>query len=160
MLLVVILVFAGCVSSDPAIAPPSLVVKPTPTVSLEAQTVTFCDLVANPELYNGKIIRTQATAVTTFEVAFLYDLPCNREGAWTYFEATNDESSKAIEVLLGEFVRGKARRAKMTISGRFDGPSKEGYGHLNSFRFRFLIMNVEKGEPVPPDAPWPWESKK
>jgi len=49
LLLVVILAFAGCVSSDSTITPPSLVVKSTPTILHEAETVTLCDLVAKPE---------------------------------------------------------------------------------------------------------------
>ena len=155
----VVLAFPGCVSPQPTIAPPSLEVRPTIDLP-EGQTVAFCDLVANPERYNHKIVRTQATVVTTFELSFLYDLPCNREEAWTYFETHNSQSSEGLEAVLGDLVRGKARRANATVIGEFDGSLKEGYGHLDSFRFSFVIMAVEKAEPVPPDVPWPWKTKK
>lgn len=159
---VLALTFVGCGSRSATIPAPSLAEKPTPAAIPEAETVAFCDLVSSPQLYNQKIVRTEAiAAVMTFEVALLYDPKCNRKDAWMDYEYDNDQASEVTDALLRRnFGRNETRRAYVTAVGRFNGPSKEGYGHLNSFRLHFVVMTVEKAEAVPPDVPWPWEIKK
>lgn len=157
---VISLTIAECGSPSATIPAPSPVERPTPGGIPEAEKVAFCDLVSSPQLYNRKIVRTQASAVATSELAFLYDASCDSKEPWIDFEFENDQASKTLGPLLDRSLgKDKPRRANITVVGRFDGPSKEGYGHLNSFRFHFLIMAVEKAEPTPPDVPWSWESK-
>ena len=40
-------------------------------------TVRYCELMVNPELFSGKVIRLQADYYTNFEWDYLYDLECN-----------------------------------------------------------------------------------
>ena len=134
--------------------------SPTPRGIPEAEKVAFCDLVSSPQLYNQKIVRTEASAVATSELAFLYDARCDSKEPRIDFEFENDQASKTLGPLLDRSLgKDKPRRVNVTVVGRFDGPSKKGYGHLNSFRFHFLIMAVEKTDPTPSDVPWPWETK-
>jgi hypothetical protein len=114
----------------------------------EHQAVNFCDLVNHANLYENKMISTRAIAVAAFESAYLYDSLCDSKEQRVYFEYENEQAAKDLEALLGDFVRGNVRKADVTIIGRFESSNKEGYGHLNSFRFRFTIIKVVKGESV------------
>ncbi len=157
---VISLTIAECGSPSPTIPAPSPVERPISGGIPEAEKVSFCDLVSSPELYNRKIVRTQASAVATSELAFLYEASCDSKEPWIDFEFENDQASKTLGPLIDRSLgKNKPRRSNVTVVGRFEGPSKEGYGHLNSFRFHFLIMAVEKAEPTPPEVPWPWETK-
>src|SRR5215204_593479 len=79
---------AGCQSSLTSIPPTSVVATSTPSVIPQGQSVIFCDLISSPELYNNKIVRTQAIAVATSELSFLYDPQCNRDEPWTTCNST------------------------------------------------------------------------
>jgi hypothetical protein len=153
--------FAGCQSSSSTIPPTSLVEHPSPVVIPEGPTVAFCDLVSNPKLYDKKMVRMQAIAVGTSELQFLYDPECNGKEAWIDLEFDSQETLEKVWPLL-DFSLGRhaPRRAKVTVVGQFDGPNKEGYGHLNSFRFHFRVMAVEKAEAVPAAVPGPWDVTK
>jgi hypothetical protein len=156
------LICSGCQSSPPTSIPPtSLVETPAPVATPEGQSVTFCDLVSSPELYNNKMVRTQAIAVATFELSFLYDPQCNRGEPWIDLQFDNQQTLEKVGPLL-DVSKGRhvPRRAKVTLVGHFQGPSEEGYGHLSRFRFHFRAMAVEKAEAVPSDVPGPWEDKK
>jgi len=77
---------------------------------------------------------------------------------WT-LKFENDQAREVLEPLL-PVGKGRTGRANATVVGRFEGPNKEGYGHLNSLPFRFVIIAVEKAGAVPPDVPWLWYVKK
>lgn len=72
-----------------------------------------------------------------------------------HFLVDNDQARQALDTALGPFIRGKISKANVTIVGRFYGPNKEGYGHLNGYRFEFLIMKAEEAEPTPSEEPLP-----
>jgi len=155
------LTIAECGSPSAPIPPASLVERPTPIGIPDAETVTFCDLVSSSQVYDQKIVRTEAiAAVMTFEVAFLYDPKCNTEDAWIDYEFENHQAFEVTDSLLSrDFGKNAVRRARLTLVGQLRGPSKQGYGHLNTRRLQFLIMAVEKAEPVVADVPWPWAVK-
>jgi hypothetical protein len=129
-------------------------------------TVSYCDLVDKPELYDGKIIRVQASYFTNYEGDFLYDLNCNEFNKYTnpVFSCSNEndcdklrkaiEKSKSCNVIIC--------RANLVITGRFKGPGS--YGKLfpqePGFRYEIKISKIEKGIPITADTPWPWEQKK
>src|SRR3989454_3336911 len=78
--------------------------------------------------------KDQATFESTSTLSgFLYDAKCNCEGAQMDFEFENDQAREVLEPLL-PVGKGNSGRANARVVGRFDGPSKEGYGHLNSLR--------------------------
>lgn len=144
---------AECGTSSGTIPPASLVEKPTPMTIPQAENVTFCDLVSSPQIYNQKIVRTEAiAAVMTFEVAFLYDPKCNTKDAWIDYEFEDHQAFGVTDSLLSrDFGKNTIRRARLTLVGRVRGPSREGYGHLNTSRLQFLILAVEKAEGVLPN---------
>ena len=158
----ILVTFAGCGSQSVTISAPSPVEMPVHVKDSQTPIVSFCDLVSRPQLYNQRTVRTQAiAAVTTSEVAFLYEPKCDRTDAGVDYEYENDQASRVTAPLLRDnFGKNEARRANVTVIGRFSGPRREGYGHLNSLRFHFLVMSVEKAEAVPPNVPWPSEIQK
>ena len=159
---IILVTIIECGSPSATIPPASLIERPTPISIPPAEEVSFCDLASNPDQYNQKVVRTDAiAAVMTFEVAFLYDPKCNTKDAWIDYEFENDQAFEVTDSLLSrDFGKNTIRRAHLTLVGRLRGPSKEGYGHLNTHRLQFLIMAVEKAEPVASDVPWPWAVKK
>lgn len=136
--------------------------KSSPVQAHDAPTVVFCELVRNPEWYSGKLIRTRAIVWAGLENQSIYDPSCYGEDVltWTWIEYGNKEAFMALDDGLNAF-RGSNRAARVnaTLVGRFDGPSKEGVGHLDGFNFQFHITAVENIGAVPAEAPWPWELK-
>jgi hypothetical protein len=77
------------------------------------------------------------------------------------YEYESERASKVTAALLRDnFGRNDRRRARVSLIGRFDADDTLRYGHLNGLRFRFLVMKVEKAQPVPPDVEWPFEVRK
>ena len=56
--------------------------------------IAFCELVRNPELYNGKVVTVRATYKYGFEWSMLYCLDCLDKGkAWLEIRADLDDRS-------------------------------------------------------------------
>jgi hypothetical protein len=131
--------------------------------SSDTPAVDFCDLVRSPSRYDGKVVRTEAIVAVGFEIAIVYDPKCgdHNKRAWYTFDESSyqpDEKGwKSLRELL--FPSSNQRsghyngRAKATMVGRFDASDKNGYGHMNSCRFQFTIMRVERVQAVPSDVP-------
>jgi hypothetical protein len=117
--------------------------------TIKAPAVNFCDLVGNPEVYNNQLVRTQALVIAGFETAYMYDPQCDGRDTRVYFEYGNDESVKELESLLGEFIRGEAKKVNVIVTGRFESSDEETYGHLNSFRHRLVSTDVASSEMDP-----------
>jgi hypothetical protein len=116
-------------------------------------TVTYCDLVRHPELYNQKKVRLRAVFTYGFERSFLGDVACDPskppkvEDAsgggeiWMdlgpYFVAKPD--SEETWKKLGEY-----GLKDLTAIGIFQvATPPERYGHLGSCRFQFVMEHVE-----------------
>lgn len=138
-----------------------------PKIKSKVTTVAFCELISHPELYSKKIVRTEAISAIGIESQVLYDPQCStketrtwvtQDAAWekadkklqkAYFDLLFDENNNRIP-------RGRSGRAKVVLIGRLEASNKNGYGHLNQYRFQFVIMGIEKVERVPEDVPyWP-----
>lgn len=125
-------------------------------------TVAFCDLVADPTHYDGKVVRTEAIVAVGFEIGIVYDPKCGeqQQRAWYDFDESTykpDEPGwKALRSLLFPEKRGAGHyrgRAKAIMIGRFDASKQNGYGHMNGYHFLFTIMRVERAQSVPSDVP-------
>jgi hypothetical protein len=141
--------------------------KPGIKPSSKTATIAFCELISHPELYDKRVVRTEAISAIGIESAVLYDPQCSTEETRTW--VTHDAAwSKADKKLLmaynallfdennGRVPRGHSGRARAVLIGRFEASDKNGYGHLNQYRFQFVIMGIEKVESVPEDVPnWP-----
>jgi hypothetical protein len=92
---------------------------------------TFCDLLRNPEKYNGKEVIVRATYRYGFEWSQLYCLDCLDQGkAWldmtVSFEDTSARSLKRMPKYAGI--------VNLTVQGVFVTGGT--YGHLNGYRYK------------------------
>jgi hypothetical protein len=115
-----------------------------------APTVSFCELVKHPELYQQKVIRIQAILHGDRENQMLYDSDCPDEDSfsWVVFDPAYANTDESIKIGLAEALRPKPPnmegKARVTAVGRFEGPNSNGFGHLNGYRFQFSIMRIEQ----------------
>lgn len=137
-------------------------------------TIAFCEVVQNPDSYDGRKIRVRAILDVGPEQQRLYDPECmgDKTSTWVEFDGAHKQSSAEVRQQLEKILDADGR-AFVVVVGRFDGPRKfevpEGidpklaeflkqansrYGHLNGYRFQFVIVSVEQVEPVPADVPW------
>jgi hypothetical protein len=144
--------FATCWSQPAPTAPewpPSLsdLVKSAPTVP-------FCKLVSHPANYQRKVVRTLAVFYGDRENEVLYDPQCPNEANFTWVDFdpsyvyTDEFLKRRLKETLGRqppYVDGKAQ---VTAVGRFEAANGGGYGHLDSYRFRFSIMRIEAVDAV------------
>jgi hypothetical protein len=120
----------------------------------DAATVTYCDLIRNPERYKGKLVRVSAIYRYGYEWSELYCLECMNEGrTWVEFDETFVSSTKAsIRKKIGE--NGfKGRTVRVVMVGRFD--SGGAYGHMGAYRFGLLVDRLEKADVILNDSPSP-----
>lgn len=141
--------------------------KPRIKSSSNVPTVAFCELISHPQLYDKRIVRTEAISAIGMESQVLYDPQCSTEETrvWVTHDAAWEKADKKLQaayfaLLFDEnnnrIPRGHSGRAKVVLTGRFEASNKNGYGHLNQYRFQFAITGIEKVERVPEDVPyWP-----
>ena len=117
-----------------------------------AQSVSFCELIANPEQYRNKVIQTEAILYSDQENSALYSPDCvgPEKYVWANFEPGyqyRDESVKRkFKDVDCPIPRCPSVETKVTVDGRFEGPSEQGYGHMSSYRFRFVIVRIVSAE--------------
>jgi hypothetical protein len=100
-------------------------------------TVSFCDLVRNPEKFNGREVTIRATYHYGFEWEQLYCLDCLDKGkAWLEI---SDDIDDASQKALRRTPKG-AGIVNLTVSGIFMSGST--YGHLNGYRYKFVAKKI------------------
>jgi hypothetical protein len=111
-------------------------------------------MVNDPAQFNGKLVRTQAIFYVDAENEVLYDSLCDDERSftWVAYDASyvysNKDVRKRLEELLCRTRPCPSGKVNALVVGRFEGPSENGYGHLNGYRFQFVMMRVEKAEAI------------
>lgn len=109
--------------------------------------IPYCDLVRNSSNYDNQIIRVRGIYYFNMENSALDDPDCRSQDAWTWVQSEPysnfGQSSEPLK---------RNQPAQVVFLGRFSGPDKPGYGHLNSYRFKLSVMRVEEIKPVPWDA--------
>jgi hypothetical protein len=99
--------------------------------------VSFCDLVRNPEKFNGKEVTIRATHRYGFEWEELYCLECLDKGkAWL---EVSDDIDDASQKALRRAPKG-ADIVNLTVSGTFVSGST--YGHSNGYRYKFVARKI------------------
>jgi len=107
------------------------------TVAGSESSITFCDLVRNPEKFNGKEVTVRATHRYGFEWEELYCLDCLDKGkAWLEISDDIDDSSQKA---LKRAPKG-AGIVNLTVSGTFVSGST--YGHSNGYRYKFVARKI------------------
>jgi len=118
----------------------------------QASTVPYCELVRNATRFNNVIVRTEAIFYKNLENSIFRDPRCSDNLTWVEFDPAYAYSSETLKNKFTELACLKQARcegnAQITVVGRFEGPKETGYGHLGCCPTRFLIMRIEKVEPV------------
>jgi hypothetical protein len=146
--------FTGCGTHEPTIG--DIAGPPTMSSSVaQAPVVSFCDLIRSPAHYNKLIVRTSAVLHVDRENEFLYHPECEAERAgpaWVDFDPSYVYTEDKLRDRLIEIIRPRlsasSRTARVTVVGRFEGPSGGPYGHLDGYSSRFSIMRLEQAEPA------------
>lgn len=154
----VALSLAGCTalnSSSQAVSLPKQ--SPAASAVKDNLPIGFCEIISNSDRYRDRPIRTQVTVINAFENQFVYDRSCYGKDTLAWLEFYSGEVYSVLNDKLRAARRpGEPIRVNVTAVGRFEGPSKEGFGHLNAFKFRFIVMDIENTEAVPAEIPFPW----
>jgi hypothetical protein len=94
-------------------------------------TVTFCDLLNNPERYNGRVVTVRATYKYGYEWSYLYCLSCRDKGrVWLEFPVDLDASATKALKRAPKY----AGIVNVTVEGTFI--KCRGCGHLNAYPFQ------------------------
>jgi hypothetical protein len=121
----------------------------------ETSTINFCDLLRNPDCYDGKEVKIHAKYLSTFEVSAFVDSSCTDmdSRAWVEFDRISISASAKPEIL--QKIKQQVyccmwggdnylRETKMLVKGIFHKPNKEGYGHDNKYRFMVTVKGIEE----------------
>jgi hypothetical protein len=121
-------------------------------------TVTLCQVLAKPELYDRKVIRLRAIVAVHDSDRSLYDPSCitmepmvgvTPEASLQY------DPAKSISREFYDLVRpesgGTSGGAMMVMVGRFEGPNLTKDGRTSRFQHQFVLMSIEEAEPLSPD---------
>jgi hypothetical protein len=150
--LILLLFLTQCTKREPSVKD----VEGPPVMSeavQRAQDVSFCELIRNPKHYDNLIVRTEALIHRNQENEFLDDTRCDvEEGGrvWATFETSYEYSDENLKRQLIELIRPKpgipTGTARVTVVGRFDGPDRGPYGHLDGYTLRFAVIRLERVE--------------
>ena len=128
-----------------------------PDLSVLSSTpiVEYCDLVRSGVQYHNRVVRLRGVYWSNMENSAIEEPSCRTASALTWVEAEPysnfDEGMKPIYQLYGSKAKTRAK-AEVVFLGKFSGPSSEGYGHLNGYRYRLRVMKVEDVRPLPNDS--------
>ena len=125
-----------------------------PIEASDILTVTLCDLVHNPNIFDGKEVRLRATYLSNSKVAAFVDQRCmaKDQRTWVEFDGISIKASAPAELyekLEEQILCGKCggdnkwRETEMLVTGIFHGDDT-GHGRLGKYRFMVMVKNVEE----------------
>jgi hypothetical protein len=100
--------------------------------------VAFCELLAHPDKYDKKIVRTKATQFSGIDTATLRSLDCDYDDAWMYTNCFGESCAKisnAMDNLLGKDDRAR-RVVTMDMVGTFFAYDE------NNRNYRFMKLEI------------------
>ena len=116
----------------------------------QVPTVSFCELVLDPVRYDGKIVRLRVKYLVGGETRVIYDKKCEGQ-AWVEFDHVFDTcTEKSVSQRLQ---RGDSPPTEGLFNGLWESEvitvgmfahDKQGFGHLNAYKYEFTIKWVEK----------------
>ena len=117
-----------------------------------APTISYCELLREPSLYQGKLVRVAATWHYGFEWSYLYHRECMSRGnkAWVEF-VDEDESCPQTKKLSKRLKDDFDNKADVVAVGTL--AVGRGYGHMGAYQYQFTIKCLEKAKQVPINAP-------
>jgi hypothetical protein len=127
---------------------------------------SFCDVVRNSEKNDRQLIRTRAILIQSLVALadggepYLYAPSCDISDIRALVEYDqsydiNSQAQSALEKYLSQDKNRGVGRAEIEFVGRFDKATGSGFGHLDAWRYRFVIMRIESVKAVPKGISWP-----
>ena len=125
-----------------------------PAEAADIPTVTLCELVYNPDSFDGKEVRLRATYLSNMKVATFADHNCMAKDKriWVEFDGISIKASAPPElferveeqIFCGECGGdNKWRETEMLVTGIFNGDDI-GHGRLGKYRFMMTVKRVEE----------------
>src|SRR5205814_105694 len=102
----------------------------------------YCDLVRDGRTRNNEIVRVRGIYWFNQENSVLDDPACRNEDSWTWVESERYSNFMTRVAALK-----RTQPAEVVFIGRFSGPNKEGYGHLNGCQYQLIVINVDELKP-------------
>ena len=117
-------------------------------------TITFCDLIQNPDLYHDREVRFRAKYLANAKVAAFGDPNCSSKEnrTWAEFDDSSIKASSMPDVyqkVQEQILCGNCdandhwRETEMLVIGIFNG-SDIGHGRLGRYRFAVTVKTVEE----------------
>jgi hypothetical protein len=117
-------------------------------------TVTFCDLIHNPDIFDGREVRFRITYLSNSKVAAFVDQNCMEKDkrTWVEFDGIAIKASappKLYAKVEEQILCGKCgddnnwRETEMLVTGIFNGDDI-GHGRLGKYRFLVTVKRVEE----------------
>jgi len=115
-------------------------------------TVSYCELIRNPNLYANKLVRVHATWKRGFELSALYDVGCLDLENQAWLESLDDDQLCAgAPRRFKKLAREGFTKADVTVTGKLY--AGERFGHLNGYNFKFVVSCLESAKQIPFEAP-------
>jgi len=133
----------------PCLGPPAYEIPNVPCSGTDLSALAnlpvigYCDLIRDGRTRNNEIVRLRGIYSFNMENSALDDPACRNEDSWTWVEAESYSNFNSSTVGLK-----RNQPAEVVIAGRFSGPNKEGYGHLNGYRYQLIVVNVDEFKPL------------
>ena len=102
--------------------------------------VTLCEVVKNPELYNGKEVTIQAEYVLGFEWSALFSEECPDHKIWLEWRGLDDVSAKALKRAYDAGPTYLTMPGYLTVQGTFTSGSH--YGHMGAYSYEIVAHKV------------------
>jgi len=133
---------------------PSLAQNNRSAESSDIPAITFCDLIQNPDLYDGKEVRFRAKYLANSEVGAFGDPNCTSKEnrTWAEFDGASIKANSEpgiYQVVEERILCGKCeaddhwRETEMLLTGIFNG-SDMGHGRFGEYRFMVTVKKVEE----------------
>ena len=110
--------------------------------------VAFCELLAHPNQYDKKIVRTKATEFSGIDTAALRSLDCDYDDAWVRANCSAESCAKvsnALDRLLGKTDYRARRVVTLDLVGQFLAYDEDKRNH------RFMMLEIKDAQLANPD---------
>ncbi len=107
-------------------------------------TVSYCELIGNPKLYDQKEVRIKAAYREGYEWSEIYCPDCFKIEHRTWVEFSDDYKS-CTKPKIVKMLDGSDKTFGIVVVGKFYG-SGDRHGHMNAYRFKFVVKCVEEAK--------------
>jgi hypothetical protein len=113
-------------------------------LSSRLPVIPYCDLIRESATYSDQLVCVRGIYSFNMENSGLNDPACRDEQSWTWVESEPSSNFDASSMNLK-----RDQPADAVFLGRLIGPNDEGYGHLNGYRYKLLVVRVDQMKPLP-----------